>query len=388
MRPRILLVTVENPWPAIHGGRLRTGKIAAQLARFADVTVAYADDGAARPAGERALPGGVSEHPLPWDPPGKVRNRVSMSPHLGEHFVKPVLGQLSDLSLTLEPQAIWWSHSYLAEVGMAGMPSRIPQVVEFANIETERFLTFTRQGPLVSRSLAALEYLKACRWEPRVARSADLAIAIAPADEARLRAWSASTATARNGMDNQPFSPSPAMGPLLGVANWRYEPNARALTAFLADDWPRIKAAVPTAAFDVVGSGGDQLVSDDLARLDVRALGFVDDLRPHYARATAAIAPATSGAGSQLKVTEALSHSRIVIGPERLAGEKHSDMPRGAVRATGDVVGATVEVLKNAPARNAIEREIHDYAARHSWDAEFEEAREAVLRLIQVGRRS
>jgi hypothetical protein len=63
----------------------------------------------------------------------------------------------------------------------------------------------------------------------------------------------------------------------------------------------------------VVGKGLE-IYRDSYERKNVEIVGFVDDISPYYANAQAVITPIFSGAGMKIKVAEALSYGKTVIG--------------------------------------------------------------------------
>jgi glycosyltransferase involved in cell wall biosynthesis len=76
---------------------------------------------------------------------------------------------------------------------------------------------------------------------------------------------------------------------------------------FLRDVWPLVRAGRPDAVVRIVGRGGEALG----AAVDapgVELLGQVPDLGAALARADVAIVPIRVGAGTRLKVVEALAH--------------------------------------------------------------------------------
>ena len=74
---RVLMVSVEPPWPAEHGGRLRTARVAEGLGRALDVLVAFPDHG------PQASDPPVPCEPLPFTEVSAARSRLSARPHLG-----------------------------------------------------------------------------------------------------------------------------------------------------------------------------------------------------------------------------------------------------------------------------------------------------------------
>lgn len=83
--------------------------------------------------------------------------------------------------------------------------------------------------------------------------------------------------------------------------------NEEALLWFVAEIWPRIQQAIPTAQLHVVGK--DATVAAKAAvglATNARLLGFVDDLDAEYAGASVAVVPLLMGAGIKFKALEAV----------------------------------------------------------------------------------
>jgi glycosyltransferase involved in cell wall biosynthesis len=109
---------------------------------------------------------------------------------------------------------------------------------------------------------------------------------------------------------------------LLFVGALDYEPNTEAMSWFLREVWPTVRAGRPDAVVHVVGRGAEALGSE--ARADgVELLGTVADLQAELDRADVSIVPIRVGAGTRLKVIEALAnHLPIVttsVGSEGIA---------------------------------------------------------------------
>jgi polysaccharide biosynthesis protein PslH len=100
------------------------------------------------------------------------------------------------------------------------------------------------------------------------------------------------------------------------VANFAYEPNRNGLRFLLDDVFPRVWAELPDAKLALVGAGLEQSPSTDVR---VETLGFVDDLRAAYARASCAVVPLLQGGGTPLKFVEALAYGLPIVATPRAA---------------------------------------------------------------------
>lgn len=118
----------------------------------------------------------------------------------------------------------------------------------------------------------------------------------------------------RNVAFNEPegiTEPGPAQT-LLFIGAAGHPPNIEGLVWFLEQVWDRVRARVPEARLDIVGSGRwDDIVlpeKDGVARL-----GFVDSVSAAYDTCRAVICPISTGGGSKIKVLEAAAHARPIV---------------------------------------------------------------------------
>lgn len=110
----------------------------------------------------------------------------------------------------------------------------------------------------------------------------------------------------------------------VGTLNW--EANVDGLLWFLDQVWPALKRKQPELRFDIVGGSPDQRIIDAAELLaDVNLLGFVDDLEPLFQRSRLFIAPLRFGSGIKVKVLNTMCRGIPVIttsvGSEGIAAE-------------------------------------------------------------------
>jgi glycosyltransferase involved in cell wall biosynthesis len=375
---RVLVVTVEPPWPAQHGGRLRTARVAQAMARNLDVLVTFPDHGSREPSPD------VACRPLPWAPVSALRTRGSLRPHLGGHYVLPIQPALVDLCREFRPDVLYWSHSYLA----AWTPHelrRIDPVVEFANIEQQRLRTLVGSARGGQRAARLLEATKARAWEPQVSRAAALCVALSAADAHTLHGWGAEVVLAPNGVEIVPYQPSPIDGYALAMASYDYEPNATAVRALVRDVWPLVRRELPTARLVVAGRGSESLRPELNGADGVHVTGTVDDVSTVYAGAACSLAPATTGGGAQLKLTESASRGRgVVMTPFAATGLPDALRGCGAYRTAEwgpPFAAAVVASLREVDRRHAEERAGWQLCQSLSWANAVHPVIEAISRL-------
>ncbi|SCG68636.1 glycosyltransferase [Micromonospora coxensis] len=138
----------------------------------------------------------------------------------------------------------------------------------------------------------------------------------------------------------------PVAGRLVWLSSFSYRPNLLGLHRFLADGWPRLRAAGYT--LELVGSGLTEPVRAALGEHDgLELTGWAADLRPVLGRARAAVVPLWSGAGVKLKTLTLLAHSVPVFStPIGREGVPATD----AVRTADTPVGLAEAILTTTPA--------------------------------------
>lgn len=359
------MVSIDRPWPPRHGGALRTLKLAEALSGVVDANVAYPDN-----LEQAAVWNGLQGTALPWTEPPGHRGRLSRRPRVGValHQAMPALE-----SLTRQCELVIYSHSYLVPWG-PDLPSGTPFIVDFANVETTRQASLAQAGSRAKRFHRLLEARKAQAWEPRVARQADLSIAVTPDDAAWLRNAGANVVLCPNGIDWSAWSPSPDTGPVLFVASFGYEPNRLAAQWLMEQVWPRVRAMTPSARLLVVGRQADLLGPS--ASLGVEIRSDVPTVAPFYRQASMVVAPVRSGGGAQLKVAEAFAHHRAVVATEFSSlSAPNSALQNGICSVADDVdtfAGAVSSLLREPSRRHELERTAAANPIGPTWAESFQ----------------
>jgi glycosyltransferase involved in cell wall biosynthesis len=260
------------------------------------------------------------------------------------------------------PDVILMDHDWAAS-WHRHLPRSVPRALTLQNL-TWRY--YEARAAVASRSFRAALGIEARRWlrhDVRHLRHFDLLVAVSEDDAAAARGvLGARTVTVPNGVDTRalrPIPPSAADRPpvLLYTGTMSYPPNAEGLRWLLAESWPRIRRAVPEARLVVVGK--DPPVDADAVRgAGVTLTGWVPDVAPFFADASAILVPIRSGGGTRLKLLDGLASGRPVIstsagaegiplrhGQQALIADTASDFATAAVsvmrdRGLADRVGA------------------------------------------------
>jgi glycosyltransferase involved in cell wall biosynthesis len=94
---------------------------------------------------------------------------------------------------------------------------------------------------------------------------------------------------------------------ILFLGGFGHNPNLKAVRFFAGEVMPLIRERLPTAVFDVIGSGARSMIPE-LKSDQVRILGYVPDLSEPLDRARVFVAPLFAGAGLKGKVLDAIAH--------------------------------------------------------------------------------
>jgi polysaccharide biosynthesis protein PslH len=174
-----------------------------------------------------------------------------------------------------------------------------------------------------------------------------------------------------NGVDVEQFRPAmqaPEPDSLLFFGAINYYPNHEGISWFLDQVFPLILAKRPQTKLYVVGPAPDDMLrrSND----NVKVTGFVDEVAPYLASASAVVVPLRIGGGTRLKIVEAMATSKAIvstrIGAEGIdvVNEEHAllaDEP-------AELAAASLRVLEDAALRERLGQNARRLAEdRYSW---------------------
>jgi glycosyltransferase involved in cell wall biosynthesis len=174
----------------------------------------------------------------------------------------------------------------------------------------------TRIRPDRLALLDCLEYMKLRRFERRLTRLPYEFLVCSDVDRHALgggpHVW-----VVPNGADPLPELPPPAPDgsgcTLLFVGEMSYSPNVDAVTFFVRRVLPIIRQHIPSARFLVIGSNPVPAVRALEDGRAVTVTGPVTSVRPYLENARLVVVPIRYGAGTRLKILEAMGHGRAVV---------------------------------------------------------------------------
>lgn len=230
----------------------------------------------------------------------------------------------------------------------------------------------------LERARRYLAFRKFQRYESELFRQFDLCLVVSERDRATIGQTMPlrpeQVGLVPNGVDLDHYRPVTARrepGALVYSGALTYDANYDAVQHFLAQIFPRIRTAAPEATLTVTGSTAGVDVAGLGAGPGVRFTGYVDDIRSVVGQSAACVVPLRRGAGTRLKILEAMALGTPVVsttkGAEGLAVVPGEHLLIGD---TPEAFAAQTAALLRAPevgarlSQQALER----VRERYGWD--------------------
>lgn len=369
---RIALFAPYLPVPAHSGGRIRIQAFANALAEVGEVSL-FASAGEADIALHGRDPGfGLYEH---------VHLVKSASAWLSSAHVPARVRRCSPEALKLAFRQAHArcafdvavvEHSYAAAIAMEA--NALPWLLDEHNVESQYARARLRATGALNELMARPEIRALERWERRVWSSATRVACVSDGDADEISALSGRRPiVVPNGAftSQTPFvPPSLRRGhEILFVGLMGHEPNAAAARFLAREVLPLVQRLEPRAKLLLCGADPTPAVRR-LATHDVEVTDRVPSVQPYLARAAVYANPLQHGAGTSLKVLEALASGVPLV--SSASGVRGFALQAGdaylrAENAT-EFANAIVRCLRDRQARdNAAEKarsfaEAHDFA--------------------------
>jgi polysaccharide biosynthesis protein PslH len=326
---RILLVTSRYPWPPRRGDQVRAVQQLDFLAGAHEVTLLTPEPGPGRPAPAAA----DASFQVETYRPGAAAAVVGIGRALLDGSpLQSGLFRSADLGRKLRALAPRHDLAILQLVRLAGHLADVGATPLLADLIDSLALNFERRAALDRSSLRPLLRLEARRLAHAERRLVERAAGALVVSERDRRAVAAGLPEEQARKLNVvplavegPVLAAPAAGrPLLALTgNLGYFPNADAVTWWLTEVWPALRARRPEARVVVAGDRPGRAVRRAVARArsGVKLVPSPPDLGALLRRATLALAPLRAGSGLPIKVLEAWAAGvPVVASPWAAAG--------------------------------------------------------------------
>jgi len=195
-------------------------------------------------------------------------------------------------------------------------------IYNWHNIESEAMLRYSATTTsLARRKYALATAAKLLVLETKILHEAFGHIVCSRREREKLRriAPAARIEVVENGVDTAYFAqkvtaiPGASRRQIVFVGAMDYFPNSEAAVFFANSVWPRMRSSLGVTELTIVGANPGPLVIALSKPGSVKVTGMVPDVRPYYRGALAAVVPLRTGAGTRLKILEAMAAGVPVI---------------------------------------------------------------------------
>jgi sugar transferase (PEP-CTERM/EpsH1 system associated) len=382
---RVLQFAPRVCWPLDTGAKLRNYHLARVLAERSRVSLlAFVDHEPPSPSLEKVYEQVITvERDSAYTLPKVISGALGHTPlpvlnYTTDSMKRALEGLLSDQDFDIIQVESIHLMSYLAIMRKA---RRRPVVVcDWHNIESELMRRYSEREPSrLRRAYAGRTARLMSEFERRAMREFDAHVVVSQRDGQRLSDLNpdARICVIENGVDTAFYSD---LGPrdesrarrIVFVGSMDYHANIDGAVDFAREVWPRLRSCQPDLVFTIVGKDPAPEVRELAQIAGIEVTGTVDDVRPFYREAIAAVVPLKVGGGSRLKILEAMAAGVPVVsttlGAEGL--EVQSDENILIADTNEQLVEAISSVVENEALRNdlsAAERAL--VASRYDWSS-------------------
>ena len=207
-------------------------------------------------------------------------------------------------------------------------------VCDWHNIESELMSRYSeREGNIIRQWYARRTARLMRNFEQRALDEFDAHVTVSERDAERLRSLNSKARifVIENGVDaahhseeqlehayvasraQQAPSDLPIRNRIVFVGSMDYHANIDGAVSFSREVWPHLRERKPDLIFTIVGRDPAQEVRELALIPGIEVTGTVDDVRPYYREAIAAVVPLKVGGGSRLKILEAMAAGVPVV---------------------------------------------------------------------------
>lgn len=326
MKPSMLFVSPEFPWPPTSGGRLRTLSLLRCLGtRFEIHCVTFAEKDSTPPdaGGLRSSVARLTVVPLTphrqstWSRYARNMRRALQFAHpFVDRYSEPEARRAVCSLVGQEREWIWLEHLWLAPY-VTSRGQGATTLLDVHNVESAFYgqLRRTTRNPLERAGFCVFQQA-ARKIERRFLPCFDRVLAVSEEERQLL---------GRDCSAERIFVVPNAVKLALGAnaegnhhtlyfaGRLDYAPNRQAMLWFCKRVWPLIQSRVPTARCQILGVCPERLGIELRRSPNMMVAGQVEEIEPFVAQSSLAIVPVVSGGGTRFKVLDAWAAGKAVV---------------------------------------------------------------------------
>lgn len=254
----------------------------------------------------------------------------------------------------------------------------VKRIVDVDNLTARMLLeAYRAAGSPLERLRRLAAYRKFRNYERELFRQFDLCLVVSERDRRALAEYvplrPGQIGLVPNGVDLEHHRPDlfdrrPASLVYNGALT--YAANYDAVRYFLAHIFPQVKQTMPQATLTVTGATEGVALSDLPGAESVEFTGYVDDIRTVVGRSAVCVVPLRQGAGTRLKILEAMALGTPVVSTSK--GAEGLDVVDGqhllVADTPSDFAAQTIRLLQDAPLRRALAQQALELVRRcYGW---------------------
>ena len=320
---RVLQFAPRTPWPLDTGAKLRNYHLARILATQTRISLlAFGDQQDDANPLEKVYQGIVTvRRPGGYSFAKVLRGAVGRTP-------LPLLNYTTDEMMTTLARVLEENDFDIVQVEsihlMNYLPlfrtarSRAAVVCDWHNIESDLMRQYAEREQNVARKTYARRTARLINeFEQRALNEFDAHMTVSEQDAERLRRLNprARIFVVENGVDVSYYASEQAArkSRIVFVGSMDYHANIDGAINFARNVWPAAREKKPDLVFTIVGRDPSPEVRALSSIEGVEVTGSVEDVRPYYREAIAAVVPLNVGGGSRLKILEAMAAGVPVV---------------------------------------------------------------------------
>lgn len=308
------------PWPLHGGGGVRIFHVLKELSRRGHRIVLLAGQQGPPLAPDNVLHS-LCEDVQVYDLPSSGRLSFALRSLFSPHPYPALRFQADSLQRKLHRllrdqcfDLIWVNFMILADMVPEALAGSTPVVLDQHECEELVYRDYLRQGTWTQRIFAGINMIKVRNCEQRTLPRVSAILCVSEGEAAFMRprvpggveVW-----TVPNGVDTEFFLPRSRRPKedniILLAGNMSVRRNVDAAVWFAERMFPAIREVIPDAEFWIVGASPTREIWRLQKIQGVRVTGTVDDIRDYYTKAKVFVVPYRFGAGTKLKVLEAMA---------------------------------------------------------------------------------